>query len=195
MKKRQVKLCIACSLDGYIAGPNGEIDWLFDPKDFDMAGFMSSVDTILMGRKTYDFSKSMGPESKESTRAHRRPFSQKRLVHTTLIGSLHQAPRATHNRAPARISRTVGDFRRSISAASSRLRQPLDPNLRTLQRRWLPERDGKANSGRESKSPFQNPARSMFCFAGRWVWYRAGLENETPWGTEPDLGSNSCSTG
>ena len=70
MKKRQVKLCIACSLDGYIAGPNGEIDWLFDPKDFDMAGFMSSVDTILMGRKTYDFSKSMGPDASMGMKAY-----------------------------------------------------------------------------------------------------------------------------
>ncbi len=58
--KRQVKLCVACSLEGFIAGPKEEIDWLYDPKDFDMKSFYESIDTVVMGRKTYDFSVRMG---------------------------------------------------------------------------------------------------------------------------------------
>ncbi len=58
--KRLVKLCVACSIDGYIAGPKEEIDWLHDPKDFDFKSFFDSTDCILMGRKTYDFSVRMG---------------------------------------------------------------------------------------------------------------------------------------
>jgi hypothetical protein len=33
-------------------------------------------------------------------------------------------------------------------------------------------------------------ASSMFYFADRWVWYRAGLENENLWGTEANGGAN-----
>jgi len=54
----------ACSLDGFIAGPNGEIDWLHYSKDVVafMEQYWSAVDTILMGRKTYEFAKSQpGP--------------------------------------------------------------------------------------------------------------------------------------
>jgi dihydrofolate reductase len=52
----------ACSLDGFIAGPNGEIDWLHfsdDVKDV-MRAFWKDVDTILMGRKTWVVGESMG---------------------------------------------------------------------------------------------------------------------------------------
>lgn len=45
---------IATSLDGYIAGPAGEIDWLFSDQDYGYTQFIVGVDTVLMGRKTYD---------------------------------------------------------------------------------------------------------------------------------------------
>ena len=45
---------IAASLDGYIAGPNGEIDWLFTDQDYGYTEFYARVDTVVMGRKTYD---------------------------------------------------------------------------------------------------------------------------------------------
>ena len=50
---------IACSLDGYIAGPNGELDWLEmvpNPEGVD-TGFgplMARIDAIVMGRRTYE---------------------------------------------------------------------------------------------------------------------------------------------
>jgi dihydrofolate reductase len=52
---RRVRLFVAISLDGHIAGPNGEVDWLFSDRDYGMSQFYSSVDTVLMGRRTYDF--------------------------------------------------------------------------------------------------------------------------------------------
>ena len=52
--ERLVKLCVACSIDGYIAGPNEEIDWLYDPADFDFGAFFGSVDTVVMGRRSYE---------------------------------------------------------------------------------------------------------------------------------------------
>ncbi|GAA5216475.1 dihydrofolate reductase family protein [Corallincola platygyrae] len=50
---------IAQSLDGYIAGPNGELDWLEQidnptHDDFGFTEFMSQVDALIMGRNTYE---------------------------------------------------------------------------------------------------------------------------------------------
>ncbi|WP_421830401.1 dihydrofolate reductase family protein [Larkinella sp.] len=50
---RKVILYIATSLDSYIAGPNGEIDWLFTEGEFGYDAFMETVDTTLMGNETY----------------------------------------------------------------------------------------------------------------------------------------------
>ena len=54
--KRKLKLYIATTLDGYIAGPNGEIDWLeaagYD-LDYGYKKFYASIDTTLSGNSTY----------------------------------------------------------------------------------------------------------------------------------------------
>src|SRR5262249_38249373 len=57
---RKVVLGLGISLDGYIARPDGAVDFLFMPKDYSMADFFATVDTAIMGRKTYDVSKAMG---------------------------------------------------------------------------------------------------------------------------------------
>lgn len=51
---RKIKLYIASSLDSCIASDNGGIDWLFSDADYGYAKFYDSIDTILVGRKTYD---------------------------------------------------------------------------------------------------------------------------------------------
>jgi dihydrofolate reductase len=58
MKARKIIVYIATSADGYIARPNGDVEWLNRrPRKFDygMRAFYSSIDTILLGRKTYDW--------------------------------------------------------------------------------------------------------------------------------------------
>lgn len=57
---RKVVLGLGISLDGYIARPNGAVDFLFMPKDYSMASFFATIDTALMGRKTFDAALQMG---------------------------------------------------------------------------------------------------------------------------------------
>ena len=51
-----VRLFIAMSLDGYIAGPNDEIDWLFTDQDYGFTPFFDAIDTLVMGRRSYEMS-------------------------------------------------------------------------------------------------------------------------------------------
>lgn len=51
---RKIRLFIACSLDGYIAREDGSVDWLFTDQDYGYKKFYRSIDTVLMGRKTYE---------------------------------------------------------------------------------------------------------------------------------------------
>jgi dihydrofolate reductase len=57
---RKVVLGLGISLDGYIARPDGAVDFLFMPKDYSMGPFFATIDTMVMGRKTYDVSLKMG---------------------------------------------------------------------------------------------------------------------------------------
>lgn len=51
---RKIKLFIACSLDGYIAKEDGSVGWLPENTDSGYEKFYDSIDTILMGKKTYE---------------------------------------------------------------------------------------------------------------------------------------------
>ncbi len=42
------------SLDGYIAGPNGEADWIVIEPEFNFRELWAQFDTLLMGRRTYE---------------------------------------------------------------------------------------------------------------------------------------------
>ncbi len=57
---RRVVLGLGISLDGYIARPDGAVDFLFMPKDYSMGPFFATIDTMIMGRKTYDDALKMG---------------------------------------------------------------------------------------------------------------------------------------
>jgi dihydrofolate reductase len=57
---RKVRLYIATSLDGYIAGPGESLDWLFSDSDYGYDEFIAAVDTLAMGRRTYEVVRSLG---------------------------------------------------------------------------------------------------------------------------------------
>ena len=52
---RKIVLFIATSLDGFIAGKNGDTEWLFTDGDFGYKEFYNSIDTTIMGYNTYFF--------------------------------------------------------------------------------------------------------------------------------------------
>ena len=56
---RKLILYIATSLDGYIAKPNDDLSFLSivqkDGEDYGYSEFVSSIDTVILGRKTYDW--------------------------------------------------------------------------------------------------------------------------------------------
>lgn len=63
---RKVVVYIACSLDGYIAKPNDDLSFLSiveqEGEDYGYHDFIQTVDTVIMGRKTYDWVMRQVPE-------------------------------------------------------------------------------------------------------------------------------------
>ena len=51
---RKIRYVVAASLDGYIAGPKGEADWILMDPDVNFAELWAQFDTLLMGRLTYE---------------------------------------------------------------------------------------------------------------------------------------------
>jgi dihydrofolate reductase len=68
---RRVRYNVAATLDGYIAGPNGEFDWIPNDPTVDFPGIFAKVDTVLLGRRTYEATLQPGAP----------PFDQKMRVY------------------------------------------------------------------------------------------------------------------
>lgn len=60
---RRIKLSVASSLDNYIARLDGGFDWILSDQDCGLVDFFNSVDTVLIGRKTYDMMAAFGSPS------------------------------------------------------------------------------------------------------------------------------------
>ena len=51
---RRVRYAVAASLDGYIAGPKGEADWIIMDPEIDFEAIFKQFDTLLVGRRTFE---------------------------------------------------------------------------------------------------------------------------------------------
>lgn len=98
-KRRKVIVHIAASADGYIARPDGDLEWLTSrpapPGFYGMEAFMKTVDTVIMGRATYDASLELG--AKYDTGEHTFVFSR-------------QAPPAKLPSSVAFVNEPIGSF-------------------------------------------------------------------------------------
>jgi len=68
---RPVRYNVAASLDGYIAGPQGEFDWIPEDPSVDFSALFAKIDTVLLGRRSYEMilQRGSGPWS-PSTRVY-----------------------------------------------------------------------------------------------------------------------------
>lgn len=57
---RLVRYNVVATLDGYIAGPQGEFDWIPNDPTVDFATIFARVDTVLIGRQSYELVRGMG---------------------------------------------------------------------------------------------------------------------------------------
>jgi dihydrofolate reductase len=51
---RRLKLFVATSLDGYIAARDGDVSWRLHDGDYGYEAFLAGIDTVLLGRRTYE---------------------------------------------------------------------------------------------------------------------------------------------
>jgi dihydrofolate reductase len=57
---RRIRYQVACSLDGFIAGPDDDFSWITPEPTFDFAEHYPRFDTLLMGRRTYEIVRAAG---------------------------------------------------------------------------------------------------------------------------------------
>jgi dihydrofolate reductase len=60
---RRLRYGVAATLDGFIAGPKGEYDWIITDPSIDFAAMYRQYDTAVMGRKTYEIVVAAGDEA------------------------------------------------------------------------------------------------------------------------------------
>jgi dihydrofolate reductase len=109
MPNRRIIVYAGTSADGFIARPDGDIDWLTSrpkPEDFyDIGKFTESIDTKILGRKTYEKSLALGAKFGGKTK--------------TYVCSAQTAP-AAHPAGVKFVSEPIESFARRLRAADGK---------------------------------------------------------------------------
>ena len=95
VKQRRIILDLAVTLDGFIEGVNGEVDWCIMDPEMGFTNFLNQIDTILYGRKSYDLWGQYLPQAEDSD-------SEKEiweLVHSKAKYVFSRTQRGTDNQA------------------------------------------------------------------------------------------------
>jgi dihydrofolate reductase len=84
---RRIRYAVAASLDGYIAGPNGEADWIINDPDIDFGAIFSEFDTFLIGRRTFELMGKAGSGGSKGTKTFvfSRTLKQKDYPKVTIV--------------------------------------------------------------------------------------------------------------
>ncbi len=67
---RRVRYGVGMSLDGYIAGPGDTLDWMISDPAYDQGAFFRGIDTVLMGRRSYEVALRHGGGSAPGMRSY-----------------------------------------------------------------------------------------------------------------------------
>ena len=84
---RRIRYSVAMSLDGYIAGPKGEADWITMDPEIDFAAMFEQFDTFLIGRRTFEpmASAQKGKEADQKTYVFSRTLKQEDYPSVTIV--------------------------------------------------------------------------------------------------------------
>jgi dihydrofolate reductase len=99
---RRIRYSVATSLDGYIAGPGGEFDWIIMDPEIDFRQLMEQFDTILIGRRSFR-------PATASAEVHGMFPDMKTFV---VSRTLHQRDYPDVTIISQNVAETVGDLRR-----------------------------------------------------------------------------------
>lgn len=66
IRPRRIILDLAVTLDGFIEGKNGEVDWCIMDSEMGFINFLNQIDTIMYGRKSYDLWGQFTPEIEDT---------------------------------------------------------------------------------------------------------------------------------
>jgi dihydrofolate reductase len=103
---RDLVYSVATSLDGFIAGPNGEFDWIIQDPTMDFGEIFGGFDTIVMGRRTYELMMREGHSPKE--------FGMRVFVASS---SLDPAQHPDVSIIPADLAKKVAELKRTSGKA------------------------------------------------------------------------------
>ncbi|MBN0042268.1 dihydrofolate reductase family protein [Cellulosimicrobium cellulans] len=96
---------LGCSLDGYIAGPNGELDWLTSFDNTGYEDFFGSVQAMAMGRGTYEVMLESAPDYYRGMPIH------------VLSSTLAAGARPEMGRSPVQVHRDIPSLQASLEEA------------------------------------------------------------------------------
>lgn len=87
LKQRRVIIDLAVTLDGFIEGKNGEVDWCIMDPNMGFTDFLNQIDTILYGRTTI-YGGSISPKKK--TLIQKRKFGNWFIVKRNMFFPEHK---------------------------------------------------------------------------------------------------------
>ncbi|MBD0325395.1 MAG: dihydrofolate reductase [Pyrinomonadaceae bacterium] len=115
---RKVIYFVANSLDGFTARADGSFDWLFmDNTDYGMKAFFSSIDAVLMGRKTYEVAVGHSPKRRRKSKKTESKRSSKTGMRSYVFSrTMKEAP----DDGAILVSENAGEFVRNLKAEAGK---------------------------------------------------------------------------